>query len=120
VIRRYVTRVPCPPPYLAQSTVRSHVALAALVAEAELYTAARENRFAHFIDAPVAFLDLGGGRCGGALRAVEALEVGTDPTADAGLGAGLKPIVNLAYDAVSAAWARTKALPNLGLAIHGR
>ena len=111
--------MPCPPPYLAECAVRSRVALAALVAEAELFTAARENRFAHFIDAPVAFLNLGGGRCGGALRAVEALEVGTDPAADTGLRAGLKPIVNLAYGAVSAAWGRTKALPNLGLVIYG-
>ena len=91
------------------------MALAALVAEAELYPAARENRFARPIDAPVAFLDLGGSRCGGARRAVEALKVGTDPTADAGLGAGLIPIIRLTYGALRAAWGRTKALSNLGL-----
>ena len=76
-----VTHVSCPPPYLAESAVRSHVALAALVTKAKLYAAARKNRFARSIDAPVTFLDLGGGRCGGALRAVETLEVGTDPAA---------------------------------------
>ena len=114
-----VTHMSCPPPYLAESAVRSHVALAALVAKAKLYAAARKNRFARSIDAPVAFLDLSGGRCGGALRTVEALKVGTDPTADAGLGAGLIPIIRLTYGALRAAWSRTKALSNLGLVIHG-
>ena len=107
------------PTYLTERAVRSRVALAALVAEAELFTAARENRFATSIDAPVAHLDLGGGRCGGTLPTVEALEVGTDPAADAGLGAGLKPIIGLADYTLRAARGRTKALPELGLVMHG-
>ena len=61
---------------------------------------------------------MGGGRCGGTLPTVEALEVGTDPAADAGLGAGLKPIVTLADCATRAALGRPKALTKLGLVMH--
>ena len=72
------------------------MSLAALVAEAELGPAAREEFIARLVDAPVAHLDLGRGRGGAALRAVEALEVGPDAAANAGLGAGLEPVVRLA------------------------
>ena len=73
---------------------------AALVAEAETGPATREELVARLVDAPEAELDRGRGRGGGALCAVEALEIGADPAADAGLGAGLVPVVWLAYYAL--------------------
>jgi hypothetical protein len=76
------------------------VPLAALVAEAELNSAARQDRVACFVDAPIARLDSGGGRCGGALGAVKALEVGTNLAPEADLSARLKPVIRLAHRAL--------------------